>query len=207
MPSGLTCLVNTSSSCTLYQIKGLYYMNTTLKIVLMVASIGMAVSASQANAAVVFHQFRSNAVNYCQAFTPGPSNTIRNRVVGAENIGSTMAVACNFHSMNNGGYGITSPVRLTMNFSNNSVSPKTVTCTLLTGYQTQGGTSQYQVTKTTTPIAANGTGQQVLTWGAADNPTTDATSLGNPLVGINCTLPTGAVLNDAYVTWLQDNGI
>ena len=33
----------------------------------------------------------------CQAFTPGVTNTIRNRVVGAENVGANpIAVACVF---------------------------------------------------------------------------------------------------------------
>jgi len=78
---------------------------------------------------------------------------------------------------------------------------------LLTGYQTQGGINQYAVTKTTGAIPAGGTSQAALVWNTADNPNADATSLGNILVGVNCTLPTGAVMNDTYVSWSQDNGI
>ncbi len=182
-------------------------MNTTLKMGLLVASIGMALSATQANAAVANHSFQSNAVNYCQAFTPGPSNTIRNRVLGAENIGTSIAVACNFHSMFNGAAGNTPPTSVQMYFSNNSAAAVTVTCTLLTGYQTEGGTAQYSKTKTTAAIPAGGTGQRSLSWLPADNPVAGATNLGNYLIGINCTLPTGAVMNDAYLNWSADNGV
>lgn len=181
-------------------------MNNTLKLGLLVAAIGVALPMGSADAAVVQHTFRSNAVNYCQAFTPGPSNTIRNRVVGAENVGaSPIAVACNFHSMTNGTG--TSPTGVEMWFSNNSAAPIQITCTLLTGWQGQGGTNQYTVTKTTGMIPGGGTVQDFLFWGVADNPNAGATTLGSNLIGINCTLPTGGVLNDSYLNWNQDNGV
>ncbi|MGH6610636.1 MAG: hypothetical protein ACRECQ_10285, partial [Burkholderiaceae bacterium] len=62
-------------------------------------AVGIACSGSVSAQALFDHSFRSNAVNYCQAFTPGSSNTIRNRVIGVENVGSaSVAVACAFHS-------------------------------------------------------------------------------------------------------------
>lgn len=184
-------------------------MNNTLKIGLLVAAIGVAVPATGAHAAVVGHTFVSNSVNYCQAFTPGPANTIRNRVVGAENVGTAaIAVACNFHSMFNGATGSANPRAVSMWFANNNATGSlTVTCTLLTGYQSQGGTTQYAVTKTTGAIAAGGNAQSFVSFTQADNPTAAATTLGNPLIGINCTLPQGAVMNDTYLTWDMDNGV
>ena len=184
-------------------------MNTSLKACLLVVGVGMAVTAADANAALATHSFLSNAVNYCQAFTPGPTNTIRNRIIGAENVGTApIAVACNFTSMSNGGVGVTNPTSLSVFFANNNTGGTlTVTCTLITGYQSQGGTSQYLSTKTTSAIAAGGTSQAALSWGPADNPNAGATTLGNRLIGINCTLPQGAVINDTYFFWTPDNGI
>ena len=182
-------------------------MKSTLKVAALTFAIAAAWPAADAQAAVAQHLFRSNSVNYCQAFTPGPSNTVRNRVVGAENVGTAaIAVACNFHSLTNGAASAAPPNRLEVWFANNNTSGTiTVTCTLLTGYQ--GETAGYAVTKTTAAIDAGGTDQAFLAWTQADNPTAGATSLGNQFIGINCTLPQGGVINDTYLQWAQDNGI
>ncbi len=34
-----------------------------------------------------------------------------------------------------------------------------------------------------------------------------ATTLGDWLAGINCSLPTGAVINDIYFYWMQEDGV
>ncbi len=182
-------------------------MNSAIKFGLLASSLGLAMHMGDAQAVVATHYFISNSVNYCQAFTPGPANTIRNRVVGAENVGATpIALACDFHTMGNGAAGITAPTDIYIYFANNNASGTlTVTCTLLTGYQ--GQTGAYIVTKTTSAIAAGGTSQDSLHWGATDNPTPSSTDLGNSRLGINCTLPSGAVANDTYLYWKQDNGV
>lgn len=185
-------------------------MNNALKFGLLATGLGLAMNATTARATVVYYDFDSNAVNYCQAFTPGPANTIRNRVIGAENVGTaTMNVACNFHSMY-GAPATTNPSDLYVYFSNNNASGDiTVTCTLLTGFQGQGGTDQYTVTKSVVvpPGVAPPNQQPGLEWHAADNPNLGATDLGTDLVGINCALPHGGVINDTYLYWQQDNGI
>jgi len=181
-------------------------MNIGFKLGLMSVAAGLALQSGVANAAVASHTFLGNPVNYCQAFTPGPTNTIRNRVVGAENIGAPMNVACNFHAMHNGAVGVTPPTSLELWFANNNTSGTiTVTCTLLTGYQ--GDPGAYAVSKTTLAIAAGGVDQQSLSWGVADNPVQPATSMGNYLIGVTCALPTGAVINDTYMTWNMNNGV
>jgi hypothetical protein len=48
--------------------------------------------------------------------------------------------------------------------------------------------------------------QGSLSWDGSDNPVPGA-DFGNDLIGINCTLPPGAVINDTYVGWSQDNGV
>lgn len=179
-------------------------MNNSIKLALSTLVVAMAMQSGTANAAIAGHVFRSNSVNYCQAFTPGPANTVRNRVVGAENVGAQMNVACNFHSETNGGAGSAPPRSVQIYFSNNSSAAISISCTLLTGYQ--GQASGYAVTKTVA-VPAGSQAVNSLAWSQADNPTAGATSLGNQFVGINCTLPTGAVMNDTYLVWDQDNGI
>jgi hypothetical protein len=43
-------------------------------------------------------------------------------------------------------------------------------------------------------------------WNTADNPVAGATNLGDSLIGINCVLPPGGVINNADLQWSQDNG-
>lgn len=180
-------------------------MNTALKLGLLTGGLALAMHVPTAQAVVATHVFSGTSVNYCQAFTPGPANTVRNRVVGAENVGATVNVACTWHSLNNGAAGNANPRQLEVWFSNNSAAAITVTCSLLTGYQ--GDPSKYISTKTTASIAPAGAAQEALDWVPADNPVAGATDLGNALIGINCTLPTGAVINDTYLVWNQDNGV
>lgn len=183
-------------------------MNNGFKLALLSIAAGLAMQAGTADAAVATQTLAGNAVNYCQAFTPGPANTIRNRVVGSENVGpNTMNVACAFHSMYNGDPTNTSnPTGLWVYFSNNKTADLTVTCTLLTGYQ--GSSTTYAVTKSVV-IPAGSQADTSLSWTYEDNPEYDlgATDLGNQLVGINCTLPVGVVINDTYMDWTMDNGV
>ncbi len=161
-------------------------------------------AASNAQAAVTLHEFGGNSVNYCQAFTPGPANTLRNRAVGAENVGTaTINMACNWTSLY-GEASLTRPTDLTVYFSNNGTADLTVTCSLFNGYQGQGGTSQFLVTKSV--VVTPGT-QSFLEWTKTDNPNAGATDLGSYLVNINCSMPHGAVANDTYLDWNQDNGV
>lgn len=85
----------------------------------------------------VYHT--ANATNYCQAFTPGISNTIRNRAAGVENVGtSSIAVACSIDSiakvLNSAGVYISgATTSMSLRFTNGSAQPVTIPCTALTG--------------------------------------------------------------------------
>lgn len=176
-----------------------------MKFGLLATGLGFAMAASNAQAAVTDHLFISNAVNYCQAFTPGPANTIRNRAIGSENVGTaTINLACNWHSAF-GEASTSQPKELDVYFTNNNTTGDiTVTCTMFNGYQGQGGTNQYLVTKSVllTPGVQDG-----IFFTTTDNPNAGATTLGNYLVNVNCAMPKGAVANDTYLVWAQDNGI
>jgi len=179
--------------------------NNALKFGLLATGLGLAMNATTARADVGYYDFDSNAVNYCQAFTPGPANTVRNRVIGSENVGTaTMNVACNFHSMY-GGASATNPSDLYVYFTNNNTTGSiTISCTLLTGYQGQTGPAAYAVTKSLVLNAGDNLG---LEWHATDNPTPASTDFGTDLVGINCALPHGGVINDTYLYWQQEDGV
>jgi len=180
-------------------------MNAMLKTGLLTVALGLAFCPADAGAAVATHIRFSNAVNYCQAFTPGPSNTIRNRVIGAENIGPPIAVACNFHHDTNGAPGNTNPTLIEVFFTNGGTTAASVSCTLLTG--TSAGVSvgtQYAVTKT---VSIGASGAFFLDWTTADNPTAGATDLGSRLVGVNCNLPTNMTISATFVQWSADNGV
>ena len=105
--------------------------------------------------------------------------------------------------MNNG----SNPIGLWVYFSNMKTAPLTVTCTLRTSYQ--GSETAYAVTKSVIieprPQQLPRTGESVLDRGRQprEKPATWAASL----VGIDCTLPVGAVINDTYLDWPMDNGI
>jgi hypothetical protein len=94
-------------------------------------SVGLVSGVSAENR----HRTNSNAVDKCHSFTPGAANTIRNRVVGAENIGSdTIAVACVYELTED--YSKDSAVvdDITLYFRNApSNSPVSVSCTVLPG--------------------------------------------------------------------------
>jgi hypothetical protein len=82
----------------------------TFKLCLLAVVSGLSLHPGHARAVVLTHHLFANGVDFCQAFTPGPANTIRNRVVGPENVGTApINVACDFFSEYNG-TGSSNPV-------------------------------------------------------------------------------------------------
>src|SRR4249919_389886 len=162
------------------------------------ASLTLAVAgvlaSGSAHAAVVEKGLAANAPAHCQAFTPGPTNTIRNRVVGSENVGATMNVACAFEKGYSENAGFVKSVY--MYFSNSGTGTISINCSLLTGWQGQGGA--FVVNKT---VAVTAGEQASLEFSAADTVDPSDTDLGFDLVGVNCTLPKNAVINDTYIYW------
>ena len=176
-------------------------MNCFVKASLLTVAVGIAFASANSNAAVVVYGSAANAPGRCQAFTPGPTNTIRNRVVGSENIGSPIAVACDFETTFS--EVSTNVVAVDMFFSNNGTTgPVTVNCTMLNGWQ--GAEGAVLVNKTAS--VTNGTQTQI-SYDSDDTPDATDTDLGFVLVGVNCTLPTNAVINDTYVYWGDENGV
>jgi hypothetical protein len=175
-------------------------MNYSGKAALLTIALGTVFMAADSKAAFVAYSSAANAPGRCQAFTPGPSNTIRNRVVGSENIGTPIAVACDFEvELSNTSSNVT---EIEMWFSNNGSSPLTVDCTMLNGWQGASGAVLINKSVTVNPGV-----QSDIVYQPVDMPDPAATDLGFVLVGVNCTLPTNAVINDTYVSWFDENGV
>lgn len=179
-------------------------MHITAKTGLLAAALGLFFVAGNSSATIVPVEQNSNAVNYCQAFTPGVSNTLRNRVVGVENTGNAkLNVACNFDATWTAGGE--APSDLDVYFSNTSTEDITVSCSLLTGYQ--GDADSYVSTKSVVvPAGATSDDGIDLYWSSEDNPEPESSDLGSYLIGINCSLPHGGVINDIYLDQNIDNG-
>lgn len=176
-------------------------MNHAVKAALLTIGLGAAFVAADSKAEMVVYGSAANAPGRCQAFTPGPTNTVRNRVVGSENIGAPMAVACDFETTFS--EVSTNPILIDMWFSNNGTAgPITVNCTMLSGWQ--GAPGAVLVNKS---VSVTNIEQSEISFSPDDTPDTSDTDLGFLLVGVNCTLPTHAVINDTYVYWADDNGV
>jgi hypothetical protein len=179
-------------------------MTNLLKMGLLTLGVGMAVFAGNANADIDTTVFISNPVGLCQAFTPGVSNTIRNRVVGSENVGTkSIAVACNMQTAldQNANNPVDNQiVETAVYFSNGSDAEVTFSCTLLAPAETGDA---YASTKELT-IAAGDSGMTY--WTGADNPTPSPT-LNNVGIGFNCNLPPHVTMS-TILTWQYfENGI
>ena len=180
-------------------------MHIAAKTGLLASALGLLFTAG--NSAATAYEFgqQSNAVNFCQGFVPSAANSLRNRAVGVENVGSAAVnVACNLGGVYNSN-GSEAPYSLDVYFSNNSSADITVSCSLLTGYQ--GDPDAYVSTKSVVvPAGATSYDEYDIYWDSTDNPVPDSTDLGSDLIGINCTLPHGGVINDMYMDQILDDG-
>jgi hypothetical protein len=84
-----------------------------------------------------------------------------------------------------------------------TTGPISFNCTMITGWQ--GADGAVAVNKVSAPVV-NGGGQQELAWDATDMPA-GSTDLGFSIIGVNCTVPKGGVINDTYVYWGDEDGI
>ena len=176
-------------------------MNNFAKAGMLTIALGAVFATADSNAALVVYGSAANAPGRCQAFTPGPANTIRNRVVGSENVGAPMNVACDFEA----GVSNTSTnvIAVDLWFSNNGTSgPLNGNCTMLNGWQ--GAVGAVLVNKSVVVTAGT---QSEIFFDSDDTPDAGDTDLGFSLVGVNCNLPTNAVINDTYVYWGDEDGV
>lgn len=165
-----------------------------IKVALLTTGLGLALGISAPANAVLGHWVSSNAVDKCQSFTPGVTNTIRNRVIGSENVGSApLAVACVFELDEVSGGGTVDTTTVFVSFSNGTGAAGSVTCTLLPGsvYNGSVGTA---VTSSTASIAPGATGNLSFT----------GTTYSVFSIGVNCTLPPGFTLIHTRISYTND---
>ena len=151
---------------------------------------------------LVVYGSAANAPGRCQAFTPGLSNTIRNRVVGSENIGPPIAVACAISKT-----GVSECVDqchrgrhvVQQQRHHRSDHRELHHAQRLAGRDWRGPGEQDGQSSPPAPSRRSSTT-------ADDMPDPDA-DLGFNIVGVNCTLPTSAVINDTYVYWGDEDGV
>jgi hypothetical protein len=109
-------------------------MNVLSKTMVPTALVGLLLGFNPAAKAEQSHFVTSNAVDKCQAFTPGVTNTIRNRVTGAENVGSSaIPVACDFELSETYGLGYPTIDDVYIALKNGSATDMDISCTLLPG--------------------------------------------------------------------------
>jgi hypothetical protein len=174
--------------------------------VLMTLATAVALHAGDARAGLATHISDSSAVNYCQAFTPGLSNTIRNRVIGSENVGKAdIAVACNYATVTNTNDSSDQTLgAIYQVFANGSNDPVTISCTLLTG--TPGMDYFGDVYSATRTLELAPGAVDYIQFTGEDNPTPSA-SLMSTVVGVNCLLPPRVTMTEVELVWTAEDGI
>lgn len=174
-------------------------MNPSVNASLLTLVISAAFAPAAGNAAEVPQIIASSAMAHCQAFTPGVTNTIRNRVIGSENIGNPLALACAFEV---DAYAMTADgvQSITLFMNNHGTASFDVPCTAAVGPE---GAFSYFISKTTT---IDPSVQNSVQFTPADGASADA-GFGDYLIGVTCTLPKNAIVNDTYVSYTIDNGV
>ncbi len=157
--------------------------------------LGALLGFSPAALAEQSHYVSSNAVDKCQAFTPGVTNTIRNRVAGAENVGAqTIAVACVFELAETYGLATATVDTVDVFLKNGSGAAMTVSCTLLPGTNWAGDGVGTLVTKSV-DLAAGATGsveyESEGPWNVFG-------------IGVNCNLPPQGTILGTVIRYRND---
>lgn len=169
-------------------------MNRIAQIAAITAGIGLALGASTSAMAVVGHYISSNGPDKCAAFTPGVTNTVRNRVSGAQNVGGQpIAVACVFELDEIYNQSTVTIDTVRIYFLNDNAGAVDVTCTLLPGVSGLSGGFGTAVTQT---VSVAGTGG------------TNSVSYSGPWdvygMGVNCTLPSNVTIFHTVIRYQND---
>ena len=179
-------------------------MNPSVKASLLTLVISAMFAPVNGNAAEVPQIIASSAMAHCQSFTPGVTNTIRNRVIGSENTGAAnIGIACAFE-VDSGTMTVDGVQSINLFFNNhNAAGTINISCTAAVG--AEGAFSQFMTkdvdVEVGTPSALEWTMDDASDPGAiVDN------GFGDYLIGVTCILPPKAIVNDTYVAYAVDNG-
>lgn len=161
-------------------------------------AIGGLLSTTDAYAAdVTWHQSSTMSGN-CQSFEPGVTNTLRNRALGVENVGSaTAGIACSFEPQVTTGDAPTSYNMLMLWFQ--GPVGAVVNCTVVAGHYWSRSTF---LAKSVT-LGADGSGQ--ITWNAATTGWDTTTNKAG--LSATCNLPSGVWATNSHFWYVAGNGI
>lgn len=161
-------------------------------------ALGGLVSATTASAAdVTWHQSSTMSGN-CQSFEPGVTNTLRNRALGVENVGSaTGGIACAFEPQVITGDAPTSYSLLMLWF--HGAPGQIVNCTLVAGHY--WAKSSFMAKS----VTLDGSGDGSITWNAAT--TGWDTTTGRSGLSATCNLPPGVWATNSHFWYVAGNGV
>lgn len=161
------------------------------------ATVGAAAAllSLASHAATIEFKHRQNATAICQPALPAFDGQIRKRPLAVQNEGTELAfVTCSFI-----GNDTNTTSRVSLYFINNGPAAASVSCTLVSGYDTASNNFGSK----SVSVLANRGGQANIAWTAA------ADNSGNPLgslVNVSCSLPPGTGINDIYNYYQQEIG-
>jgi len=160
-------------------------MKVVNKIALLTVGVGLALGVAATAHAELGFRVSSNAVDKCQSFNPGTSDTFRKRVVGVENVGPTTALSCVFELEEIYGGGPVWVDTVQMFFRNNDTVAQSVTCTILPG-NTYNGLS----TASSKTLVVNAGATDIMSFQGPYNVWS---------IGVNCSVPQFVVVNHTVV--------
>jgi hypothetical protein len=175
-------------------------MNPSVKASLLALVVSAALAPVNGHAFEMTQIIGSSSMAHCQAYTPGVTNTITNRVIGSENSGSkSIGIACAFEvdaaAMTDAGVQ-----SVLVNFNNHGAAGFDIPCTLAVGPE---GDFSYYISKTTNVVPS----QQASVFFSPEDAESEDLGFGDSLVGLTCMMPPKAIMNDTYVSYAVDNGI
>ncbi len=180
-------------------------MNASVKASLLTLAVSAIFAPVNGNAAEVPQIIASSAMAHCQSFTPGVTNTIRNRVIGSENTGTAnIGIACAFE-VDSGAMTMDGVQSITLWFNNhNAAGTINIPCTAAVGVE--GAFSQFMAKDVDVDVGTPAS----LEWNtddASDSGAIVGNGFGDYLIGVTCVLPPKAIVNDTYVAYAVDNGV
>ena len=167
---------------------------------LLVVAIGGLVAAANASAADVTYYQSSTVSGNCQSFEPGVTNTLRNRALGVENVGSsTLGMACSFEPQTTASASSGIPTSYTsLDLWFHGTPGQVVTCTVLTGHYWSASSFMSK------SVTLNASGDGSLVWNSAT--TNWSTTTGKYGLSATCMLPPGVWATNSHFGYVSGNG-
>jgi hypothetical protein len=168
----------------------------TIAAVALATTLASAFASGDALALTKPRSFVQNATGACQSALPVFDGQIRKRPLAVQNEGTSAAfVSCSFMDTDRSVNGVTD---VYLYADNNTSSPVTVNCTLVTGIS--GDYPQYFPKSILLPANSKLNG---FVWSSTDN---GGSNFSNKAINASCQLPVGTGLTSSFVYFDEDVG-